>query len=85
MRNTLNTEEMTVALTHGFELETYETLHPKYITLFIIESILFFFLGYYLWFKAKNHLKPTKIFKDNQAIQSKYEVFFYLSIANISK
>jgi hypothetical protein len=85
MRNTRNSDETIAALSNGFEVETNETLHPKYVSLFIIESILFFLLGYYLWFKAKNHIKPTKIFRDNQAIQSKYEVFYYLSIANISK
>ena len=64
---------------------TDEMVHTKNISLFIIEAILFLLLGYYLCYKAKNHIKPTRRYSENMAIQSKYQVFFYLSIANISK
>ena len=85
MNSKINPEEISVSNSNYFKLERYQNYHSNYISLFLIESILSFFLGYYLWYKAKNNIKSTRLFKENLGIQSKYEVFYYLAIANLSK
>ena len=79
-RNTLDTQEQANIIYYSDDV-----VHTKYISFFIFEAMLFILLGYYLCYKAKNHIKPLRQNAESMAMQSKYQVFYYLSIANISK
>jgi len=58
-----------------------KTLHSKYSSLFILESLVFLVFGYYLCYTAKHHIKKVKLLPETSALYSKYEVFRNLAIA----
>ena len=72
---------------HDFNFTTSKrnSLHSKYINIFIPLIILFLILGYYLNHICRKYMKRVRPIAEKTALYRKYELCKNLAITNFSK